>query len=519
MRSSFMGLEVSKRSIQLAQKAIDITNHNTNNAMTKGYTRQRIDQYAMRMVPGGLWQTPTAKMSLAAQGVSAFGISQIRDPYLDKRFRDLACYQGEYRKKADILSQVETTLDNIESAGLTNQLDELKRAMSIYATNAPDNAELSTIVRNQAYNLTVLLNTYHTDLNRMLELNVFEAGETVDYVNVLIQKITGLNAAILNEYKATEFGEVFRGESVSQYGPLELKDQQNLLIDELAYYADVHVTTNHDGTLNVTVGGQKVVSGTSYETLIMSNYESFDAMVLRVSGGEELRLKSGELKAYQDLVGGNGPYANFYQNSDYGIPYYISAINTFAQDFAWLMNSFNGATDIDSSRAMFGSLLDVYDDDGYLVERGIIDASTIRISEEWMNDATMIGQVQDPETGAWAFAPDLDGNNANNLVLAFEHSFKIGLGADFEGSIYEYTLFLSNRLGQGIDFQETQYTTSFTTTNELLNSRDAVSGVSDTEEGINLMTYQKWFNASARIMTSLDECLDLIINRMGRVGL
>ncbi|MDR1754433.1 MAG: flagellar hook-associated protein FlgK [Eubacterium sp.] len=519
MRSSFQGLEVSKRSIQLSQKALDITNHNNNNSLTPGYTRQRMDQFAMRMSVSGLYQTKTAKLALSAQGTNAFGVAQIRNPYLDKRFRDTTCYEAEFGKKSEVMREVETVLDNIDNVGLTTVLDEFKQAISIYATNAPDNAELSSTVRNQAFDITTMLNSYHTDLTRLLELNVDEMGASVDDANVLIEKIAALNSAILGEYKATEFGNIFKGESVSEYGPLELMDQQNLLIDELSYYGDIHVEKNHDGTCKVFMGNQQIIDSKKFETIIMKNYDDYGAGVLRISGGEQLRLKSGDLKAYQDIVSGNGPYGSYYQNSEYGIPYYISAINTFARDFASIMNTYNGSTEADTTRNMFGSTLDVYDDRGDIVERGNITAETIRISDEWMRDATMIGQVRDPETGEWAFAPDLDGNHANELLLTFEYNFKMGDANDFQGTIYEYVIFMSNRLGQGIDFYDTQLESASITSNELLDSRDAISGVSDTEEGINMMTYQKWFNASSRIMTAMDECLDRIINNMGRVGL
>ena len=39
------------------------------------------------------------------------------------------------------------------------------------------------------------------------------------------------------------------------------------------------------------------------------------------------------------------------------------------------------------------------------------------------------------------------------------------------------------------------------------------------EETVNMMTYQKSFNASSRMMTTLDDLLDTLINRTGRVGL
>ena len=43
-------------------------------------------------------------------------------------------------------------------------------------------------------------------------------------------------------------------------------------------------------------------------------------------------------------------------------------------------------------------------------------------------------------------------------------------------------------------------------------------GVSLNEETVNLLTYQKAFEASSRFMTVLDEALDIVINRMGIVG-
>ena len=48
--------------------------------------------------------------------------------------------------------------------------------------------------------------------------------------------------------------------------------------------------------------------------------------------------------------------------------------------------------------------------------------------------------------------------------------------------------------------------------------RQGVSGVSMNEEGINLMTYNKAYQALGRLMTTMDEQLDMIINQMGLVG-
>jgi flagellar hook-associated protein 1 FlgK len=49
--------------------------------------------------------------------------------------------------------------------------------------------------------------------------------------------------------------------------------------------------------------------------------------------------------------------------------------------------------------------------------------------------------------------------------------------------------------------------------------RESASGVSLDEEMTNLQRFQRGYEASARAMTALDEALDVLINRTGRVGL
>jgi flagellar hook-associated protein 1 len=50
------------------------------------------------------------------------------------------------------------------------------------------------------------------------------------------------------------------------------------------------------------------------------------------------------------------------------------------------------------------------------------------------------------------------------------------------------------------------------------NRRDAVSGVNMDEELSDMVKFQKSYNAAARMITTIDEMLDMIVNRMGIVG-
>ena len=49
--------------------------------------------------------------------------------------------------------------------------------------------------------------------------------------------------------------------------------------------------------------------------------------------------------------------------------------------------------------------------------------------------------------------------------------------------------------------------------------RQSVSGVSMDEEMSNLVQFQRAYQASSRAMSTMDEMLDVLINRTGKVGL
>ncbi|MBO8142820.1 MAG: flagellar hook-associated protein FlgK, partial [Firmicutes bacterium] len=48
--------------------------------------------------------------------------------------------------------------------------------------------------------------------------------------------------------------------------------------------------------------------------------------------------------------------------------------------------------------------------------------------------------------------------------------------------------------------------------------RESVSGVSLDEEMVDMVRFQQAYAAAARLVTTMDEALETIINRMGLVG-
>lgn len=92
-------------------------------------------------------------------------------------------------------------------------------------------------------------------------------------------------------------------------------------------------------------------------------------------------------------------------------------------------------------------------------------------------------------------------------------------GESFTGTFAEYNVEMLGRLGADLQYQEGRQEASATVADDFLERRDQIAGVSQDEETADMLRYQKSYEAAARLMTVLDEVLDVLINRMGRVGL
>lgn len=570
MRPTFLGFESQKRALMLAQKCQDITGNNISNLNTVGYTRQRVDIYSMHVSGVGepRWTSKSGMLAMQGQGSNAYGVSQIRDIYIDKRYRENVSIEAETEKKIDILGEIEDVLDNFETDGLQAKTLDFWAALQNYSDEKPDSPEEASIAVNAAISLCRLLYDYSVQLKEIETTYVNELRDSVDYVNEILDEMNALNYRIEQE----------KFHYADEYGPNELYDQMNLYIDELATYGDITFHQNANGTYDVAMAGVTIVDGINQKCgrIMMRDYDLYGTAELYFQNGQDIYLTRGTFKGFQDMINGNGVYASGGQNSSYGIAYFKSAINVFASTLAEVLNTANGAEQ-DASRAMFVPA----------TENAPITAGNIRVSDSWLEDPTMIGKVRylnektglyeygfdtkndtpttkikyerDPITGEYkkdangdliiVYQKDENGNllldedgnqipeyetvdgetsgitnlqntNVKYLFSQFDNgNITFGTCHDFAGSIFGYISFISNRLGQTIEYETSRHETAVITVDELLDARDDVSGVELNEEGINMMNYTKWFNASSRMVTTLDDMLDKLINGTGRVGL
>ena len=344
IRPTFLGFETAKKGINTAQKGLDITGHNLTNWDSVGYTRQRITQVSV--APDSFRNRySSSKVGGAGQGVDITGVAQIRDVYLDKRFRDESADVGYYDQSTTILRDIQAALNEYNpttDTGLRASIMAMSDALQSFSTHAYSETH-ANIVLSSFKNLTQTLQQISSKLESARNQQIYDLEVSVQEVNIKLQKIAELNKAILDDASSIQYNPYF--------GPNELYDERNQLLDELSKYADIHYTSNVDGTINVEVNGQMAVTGTKYDKMEMTQSKETGVVGLRwISTNKPVELTAGSLKASTDYINGRGPnLRNPGESTERGFLYYKDQLNDFAQTLANVANSIIPETDANGS--------------------------------------------------------------------------------------------------------------------------------------------------------------------------
>ncbi|MDD4390569.1 MAG: flagellar hook-associated protein FlgK [Eubacteriales bacterium] len=519
MRPTFLAFETAHRALAAQQAQIDVTGNNLANAETPGYTRQRVD---LNAISNSGYTTKFASSKFTGGwGVNISSISQIRDPFLDARYRNEAAENGRFNSVVAGLGDLERILDEVDTNGLQNEITSFVKQLQILS-QYPTDTDMAMIARTAAQKVTQILNVNSNQINEVREQQIFDLDKIVidNEFNSVVKNIAALNKQI-------------REENLHGNAPNDLYDQRNILIDDLSQLANIKVTT----------GAEKVSEGLSIETLSIAIYDENtgrsisliqndlyntlsvvrnpdDSSLLSLEINASFNapedyditkhFSGGSIKGYLDLINGSGSYAdsaNANHNGFRGTLYYQKTLDTFAANFAHALNGLNTVPPADpADNQLFSSSGGVS-----------ITAGNIRISEDWLNDPGHITT----STNAGSSEPDNVLRMIKRLTTDTSKFFtdpSAGTTQVFEGTFTEYLASLTGELSLDIELYTNFQKTSDSVMSQLFSARESVSGVVQDEEGVKLMTYQKSYNAAARYFTVLDEAVDTIINKMGLVG-
>ncbi len=483
MRSTFYGFEIARSAIQASQAALDVVGQNVANVNTEGYTRQKVEQSAAFYVSDSdkYASVDTTEMG---QGVNVDDITQIRNKFLDARFRLANSESSTENTSLSILKELENVLDETENDGLIDMISGFQADLESLSGKA-SNIEFKNLVRSSAQKVTETFNQYAEQIATIKEQQLYDLDIIVDDVNTTISKLDEVNTSIKNE---TIQGNVSN----------ELLDMRNNYLDELSSYMNISVVNNEDGTVSVKSGDAYLLdaqSGTMAELDLSS--DSYPITIMNTTDSSEFVISEGSIKGFLQVLNGKGTYAAADEEEFQGIVYYEQALDDLASSFSETFNDLNAFNGTD--KPLFKS------SDG-----GTITAANISISDEWLSDAGYITTTTNTTAE--------EGANDNILLMIHAMDTDTAITSGFTGTFEEFASSLMSDIAVDVGYATDISTTKSSITTSINNQRESVSGVSVNEETANMLTYQNSFDAASRLMTILDEALDTIINSMGRVG-
>ncbi|MGE8033495.1 flagellar hook-associated protein FlgK [Lysinibacillus sp. NPDC093692] len=518
MRSTFMGLEASKRGLFTQQTALYTTGHNISNANTLGYSRQRVNMQATQGFPQAGLNQPNYPGHLGT-GVEAGSIQRMRDEFVDRQFRQETNKLGYWESRSNAISQMEDIMDEPSQYGLNAALEQFWKGLQDVSTN-PENTASRKVAIQRADHLAESFRYMDKQIKTIQGNLGNEINVATNRINSLLKQIAAINKQV---QEVEPNGHV----------PNDLYDARDVLIDELNNYIPVSIKRVPSGgnASAVAEGSVTVVFkpyGTDKEIELVNGRDfatiEVNGTVADPSGSKQINgndlsnvfssiqvsgLGTSETITYDQLEPGKGKMLSLIDSYGYDSPggpkgYYVETLadlNKLAVKFAEAFNKMH-KQGYDLTGVQNGL-------DFFTTEDGLpITAGNIKVNDEFLKD---------PSKLAASDAANEEGNGKFALELA---NLQSKSQADLDGATFNS--FYQGMIGKlGTDGEEA-YRLNMTSQKLLVTlsgNRASVSSVSLDEEMTNMITFQQAYNANARMITVVDETLDKIINGMGRVGL
>ena len=238
------------------------------------------------------------------------------------------------------------------------------------------------------------------------------------------------------------------------------------------------------------------------------------------------QLGSGSIQSSLDMLWKDGSTANI--DDVRGYQFYRDELDHLARSFAYVMNEINIAGAVkDGTEANQFLLVNKnnntlgYDPDNL----EDITAANIGINTQWSNGSVHVSMAGKNPTDTVLYMLEAMGatypntnKNIENIGRGTGSFRKIGDINLNKNSFADFMNNVSTILANDSYSNSLSLKMNVTVLNGIQNSRDEVSGVSLDEEASNMMQYISAYNAASRVMTALDQALDVLINSTGMVG-
>ncbi len=552
MSGIFLTINTAKRGMFAVQQGIQTAGHNIANADTDGFSRQRVE---LVTTPG--YRIPGA--GLVGTGVDISTIARVRDAYLDTQIRYESSIAGQYKARQETLEQVEMTFMEPGENGLNTYIGKMWDAWQDLGDH-PENPNTRILVRENARTLTDNMNHLYRRLDTLKSDSIHLEEKSVQDVHSILTQVRNLNRQISRI-------------RISGEQPNDLLDQRDLLLDQLSGMIDFsssedkygQVTITHscgpDSTESIELLGTQKGSEIKYEMAVVRSVERDSDGMYHVSvvrggsspgGAETLTLseeeyqdsgltegavlydeRPGEAIVSKDLkpLPVSGGSLKGYPSVSQEISGYQDQLDGLARAIAYTVNTVH-TTKLNGEKA--ATKYSFFVGDGGSDDPEHINAGNITVNPEIMKDASRInaGKMLDgglPGNGDRALSiarlrnvrlpiqefmddPIAAARHLDENYQAGDMQFDpVAGGSTIEGYFKDIIAELGVSSQEAVKMGKNQDAL----TNQLIQRRYSVSGVSIDEEITSLIQLQHVYQANANVLSTLTTMLDTLINRMG----
>ena len=449
-------LNTALSALQANQIGLTVVSNNIANVNTPGYTRQRVL----------MQESPSVGASIrVGTGVEVIGTEALRDQLIERRLWKETSAKALSDMTQQSLSDIEGLFNEAGDTGLLPMLSDFYNSFQKLSTN-PTSPELRQQVVTSALSLTRYINTRANDLRDMKTAADQAIQHDVSDANVLIEQI----AVVSQHIKEVEITAPAN----------DLRDQRTLLIKQLSEIMNVkELDTN--GTYQLTTGNNRplVVAGAAVP------------LEIGTTPGGMTTILSGTTDITSEITGGTiAAHVGF---RDRSVPQYQQALDQMAYDLANQVNQIHVAS---------------YDPDGGTGLNFFTPIAAAADAALNLQLNTVI--ASDPRRVAASNQASGAGNEAaiaiGNLVNAANPP---------RGTVVEQYRSLVFQIGSETASSEIESQQHAAMLTQLENLRSAVSGVSINEETTNIIQFQRAFQASARVVSVIDELLQTTLAMTG----
>ncbi|MBF7081986.1 flagellar hook-associated protein FlgK [Desulfallas sp. Bu1-1] len=489
MPGTFFGLEIARRGLKVHQHALDITGHNLANASTPGYSRQ---EAVIRVTDP--YTNPGLNSSVTpgqfGSGVGVDSIRRIKDEYLDNGVRQAVTATGYWQDQINFLQRAEAAFGEPATTGIGDRIVDFFKAWMNLNNNPQDDGAKAAVVELGNELATLMSSTYKQleDIEKSIasDPGTGLAGSLADQVNRINDIITQISDLTTQIKKIYALGQQ----------PNDLLDNRDQLLEELSEYAPVKVE-------RAPLPG----SPTGEITKIFLFDSTFE---IDINNPQQFNISFNAAKEVE-LVYGTDPSApslNLTQKCDdaqqggslLGLEYARQNVT----DFRTMLNQLAVKMKEEIAKTMFSANYDPSDpstdpsnDPSFDVDEHFFEGDLGSHSFKVIKDLS-----DNPG--------DLDGTKAGDVASLRDKNITALKGNTFE----QYYGLLVTEVGSGVKSAGGMAENQAAISKQIIALRDSVSGVSIDEELTRMVQFQYGFQASARVINTLDSMLDVIINRL-----